>query len=366
MGVRILAQVRVLCLVPYPSLGASNRLRVEQYAPLLKQFDIELVVSSFYDEAVHRLLYDPGRTTERVLGVLRGFGRRMNDILNSSRFDLALVHRESAPFGPPFIEKLLLRRGVRYVFDFDDAIFLPAVHPVNRRWAWLRRPSRVVEVARNAAAVIAGNEYLADWARRWNSNVTIIPTPVDTERHIPRSTANDRGPVVIGWVGSSTTAPYLRILDEPLAAIAKRLDVVMRVVGGKYANPSVRVDERPYLLEREPADVASFDIGVLPEPDDEWTRGKCAFKALLYMATGLPVVASSVGINPEVIQEGVTGFCVRNAGDWVVALERLISDRSLRVELGRNGRGRVLDQYSVQVQAPRLAGVLRGVARIKE
>jgi glycosyltransferase involved in cell wall biosynthesis len=348
--------LRVLCLVPYPTRGASNRLRVEQYARPLRASGIELVISPFFDDATFRVLYLPGHTVAKVFGVLRGIARRIRDVLRARSYPLVLIHRESAPFGPPLVERALARLGVRYIFDFDDAIFLPAIHPANRRWARLRRVN-VEETTRRAAAVIAGNAYLADWAGALSPRLTIIPTPVDTDRHVPAPVRSRAGPVVIGWVGSSSTVPYIHLIDRALEELASRNEIVLRVIGGTYVNPAIRVELLPFDVEREPADVAAFDIGLLPEPDDAWTRGKGAFKGLLYMAAGVPVVASAVGVNPEVVGEG--GLCATGDPEWVAALERLVRDRGLRERMGDAGRRRVLERYSLSVQAPRFAATIR-------
>jgi glycosyltransferase involved in cell wall biosynthesis len=160
-------------------------------------------------------------------------------------------------------------------------------------------------------------------------------------------------------MGSSTTAPYLRLLDIPLATVSRRHDVVVRVVGGEYTHASAPVETLVFDLEREAHDLASFDVGLLPEPDDAWTRGKGAFKALLYMATATPVVASRVGVNPEVVLDGVTGFCVDTSDEWVAAIERLAADASLRRRLGEAGRIRVEQHYSLRALTPRFVDVLR-------
>lgn len=354
--------MRVLCLTTLPTLGAGNRLRVEQYAPLLRADGIDLVVSPFFDAETYAVLYDPGHGWRKGLGVARGSLRRLRDVLRLRGFDLALVYRESAPLGPPIVERLLHQLRIPYVFDFDDAIFLGPVHPANRRWTWLRQPARVDEAVRGAAAVIAGNGHLAEWARSRNPSVVVIPTPVDTDRHRPRR-ERAPGPIVVGWVGSSTTAPYLHLLDEALTALCERIDLVVRVVGGRYAHPRARVECLPYSLEREPDDVATFDIGILPEPDDEWTRGKGAFKALVYMATAIPVVASRVGVNPEVVVDGETGYCVAGTEAWVDAIARLGTDAALRRRMGEAGRRRAEERYSLRTLAPAFAGALRGVAR---
>lgn len=355
--------MKVLALATLPTLGASNRLRVEQYAGALREHGIELTVSPFFDPAAYGSLFVPGATARKAAAVLRGVVRRIRDLRRVGDHDLVLIHRESAPIGAPFFERILARRRRPYVFDFDDAIFLGPIHPANRRWAFLRHPSRLDHAVRWATEVIAGNDYLAGWARQRNERVTVIPTPVDVARHRLRGAHRNDGALVIGWVGSSTTAPYLRILDAPLAAIARRRNVTVRVIGGEYAHPDVRVETERYDLDREPARIGTFDIGVLPEPDDEWTKGKGAFKALLYMATGVPVVASRVGVNPHVIRDGEAGYCVDDDAGWVARLEELAADPSLRDRLGRGGRARVERDFSIEAQAPRLAEVLRRAAR---
>src|SRR5581483_4741658 len=342
--------MRVLCLVPYPTEGASNRLRVEQYVPELQRRGVALVLSPFLDQRAYRVLYLPGHGVAKAWAVLRGLVRRVFDVLRARRYELVLIHREAAPVGPPFVERALTRLGVPFVYDFDDAIFLPAVHPSNRRWRWLRR-FNVDETTRRARSVIVGNEYLADWARKRNPRVTVVPTPVDTTRYTPRE-ASSSSPTVIGWVGSSTTQQYLHLLDDVFRRVAERHPIVIRVVGGAYVHDTVEVQSVPWSVASEPAEVRGFDIGVLPEPDDAWTRGKGAFKALLYMAVGIPTVASRVGVNPDVV--GDAGLCPADDDGWVDALERLITDVALRARLGAAGRRRVEERYSVGVHAPRI------------
>jgi glycosyltransferase involved in cell wall biosynthesis len=359
-------RIRVLALAPLPSRRAGTRHRVEQYIPLLRSAGIDVEVSSFFDESAHRVLYVPGHTVAKAFGVLRGTWRRVRDLFRARRFDVLLVYRETTAFGPPVFEWLLRRMGVRYVFDFDDAIYLTGTSSVNKRWSWLRHPSRVAGSARLATAVIVSNDYLADHARTWNDRVTAIMTPVDTDRHTPRSAPRPNGPLVIGWAGSQWTAPYLRLLDDALTQLARRREFIFRVVGGEYSNPNARVEVLEFDVDREADDLRSFDIGVLPEPDEEWTKGKGAYKGLLYMATGLPVVASRVGVNPEVILEGQTGYCVGTTAEWVEALERLLDDATLRQRLGTNGRRRAEERYSVRVQAPRVARILLDAAGVPE
>jgi glycosyltransferase involved in cell wall biosynthesis len=350
--------IRVLCLTPYPTSNASVRLRIEQQVPELGRLGVEVTLSPFLDKRGIAVLFRRGHVLAKAAAVLRGFLRRAADVFRLGRFDLLFVYRESTPFGPAFVERLALVRRLPIVHDFDEAIFVPNIHPANRAWAWLRDFQRPARLSAMATAVTVQNEYLAEFARRWNPHVTVIPTPVDTDQRRPRR-GRGPGPVVIGWLGSETTAPYLHLVDEALARVSQEADVIVRVVGGAYRNPGVRqLEEREFALEREQLDLEGFDIGILPEPDDDWTRGKGGYKALLYMAVGIPVVASRVGVNTDIVSDAETGFCVSTTEEWIAALRRLVADPALRERMGAAGRGRVVARYSIKVIAPRLAKAL--------
>ena len=353
------ARLKVLCLVLYPRSNAGVRLRFEQQLSELATHGVDVTLSPFLDEGGYRAAFRSGHTLGKITAVTRGFVRRLADAARIRRFDLLLVYRESTPFGPRFVEAAAALARVPVAVDFDEAIFIRNIHPANRRWAWLRAQRRLPAALRSARAVTVQNAYLADYARRFNARVTVVPTPVDTEARRPRA-ARRPGPVVIGWLGSETTAPYLHLVDEALARVSDECDIVVRVVGGAYSNPRVRqVEVLEFGLDREQSDLDGFDIGILPEPDDPWTRGKGGYKGLLYMAAGIPVVASRVGVNPDIVADGETGFCVDTTDEWVSALRRLIDDDALRGRLGSAGRARAVERYSIAVIAARFAATLR-------
>ena len=356
-------RIRVLCLTPYPTSNASVRLRIEQQVPELRRLGVELTLSPFLDAQGMSVVFQRGHVLAKAAAVIRGFIRRAGDVRRFGRFDVLFVYRESTPFGPAFVERLAGARRMAIVHDFDEAIFIPNIHPANRAWAWLRDFGRPARISAMATAVTVQNDYLAEFARRWNPRVTVVPTPVDTDGRHPRSNRHS-GPVVIGWLGSETTAPYLRIVDDVLGRLSEESDVIVRVVGGAYQNPRVRrLDVRDFSLAREQSDLEEFDIGILPEPDDPWTRGKGGYKALLYMAVGIPVVASRVGVNTDIVTDAETGFCVSTTEEWIAALRRLVGDPPLRERMGAAGRARVIERYSIKAVAPRLADALIAAVR---
>jgi len=198
--------IRVLCVTPYPTTNAGVRLRIEQQLPELRRLGIEVTLSAFLDEAGLSVAFRRGHLLEKASAIARGFFRRVGDVFRLGRFHMLLVYRESSPFGPPFLERFAARRRMPIVHDFDEAIFVSNIHAANRAWGWLRDRRRPARVSAMATAVTVQNEYLAEFARRWNPLVAVIPTPVDTEARHPRQ-GRKPGPVVIGWLGSETTAP---------------------------------------------------------------------------------------------------------------------------------------------------------------
>jgi glycosyltransferase involved in cell wall biosynthesis len=351
--------LRVFFLVPYTIEGPSNRLRVHQYLPFLAAHGIEYRVRSFTTHTFYRLLYKSGNVLQKCVYFAGCAVNRLLDIVRALRFDVIFIHRECFPIGPPIIEWILARFGKPLIYDFDDAIFLRGQHN-SALINLLKNPGKVRSIIRMSTAVIAGNAYLAEFARRYNPHVTIIPTPVDTGT-FRLQPARPQARPVIGWIGSHSTARYLESLTPAFQKLATRHEFEFRIIGaGKGINmPGVPVVNKPWSLRTELEDVSAFDIGVYPLPDDAWARGKCGFKALEYMALGVPVVASPVGMNADLVQDGVNGFHARTTEEWVSRLSALLQDAALRRKMGGTGRQQVVSHYSVEANAPKLLRVLR-------
>lgn len=352
----------MLALSPIPEEGAGCRFRISQYIPYLRRSGFEVTVSSFYSREYFAFVYRPGNYWRKAAGFMALTGRRIGELMSIRQYDLVLLYREAIPIGPLFVERWIHRLGIPIVYDFDDAIFLPTVSPANRAFSFLKNPKRVAKILRLSDEVSVGNEFLAGYARRFNDRVTVIPTAVDTNKFTPR---HERLPatgrkLVIGWIGSPTTFQYLETLKDVLAEVAARHPFTLKVSGAgrPVVFPGVDVQEVPWSMADEVSLFNTCDIGVYPLTDDDWSRGKCGFKAIQCMACGVPVVASAVGVNREIIDDGANSYLAATRDEWVARLTRLLSDAALRERMAVAGRRTIEERYSLQVTAPRLAAVL--------
>jgi glycosyltransferase involved in cell wall biosynthesis len=354
--------IRVLAFSPVPYEGAGCRFRIAQYAPYLASQGIELTIAPFYDRAFFELVYRRGHYARKTMLFLKQTAARLASLVRTARYDAILIYRETFPVGPPLFEALLRVLGRPLVYDFDDAVFLPNTSRANRYIGLLKFPQKTGWIIAHTDEVVAGNEYLADFARRHHASVHVIPTSVDTQLFVP---APHRRPAavrpVVGWIGTPTTARYLDALGEPLRALSREYEFVLRVsgAGSRVSLPGVTVETPEWTLEREVELFNTCDVGVYPLFDDQWSRGKCGFKAIQFMACGVPVVASPVGVNREIIEEGVNGFFAATPAEWREKIGRLLGDQELRRSVGDAARRTIEQRYSLQVNAPRVAAVIR-------
>lgn len=354
--------MRVLFWVPYPTEGASNRYRVEQYLPHLKKAGINYTLHSFWNRSAFDILYKIGRRFAKSYYFILGAISRLSDLVRIFQFDIVFIHREAYPVGGAFFETILAMLRKPFIFDFDDAIFLPASSGTNYFIEKYKKPDRVANIIKMSRHVIAGNHYLADFALRYNRSVTVIPTPIDTEIYYPDEKKHS-DEIVIGWIGSVTTLNFLNIMRNVFIKLSKRFpDIKLKIVGGDFSiNGLSNVISKPWSAKEEIKDLMTFDIGIMPMPDNEWTKGKCGFKAILYMSMGIACVCSPVGVNKEIIIDGVNGFLAHTEEEWFEKLILLITDSNLRKKLGMAGRKTVEQRYSLFVNAPRYLEVLQEV-----
>ena len=352
--------IKVLALVPYP-LGQtpSQRYRIEQWQPCLEQQGIELELRPFADSRLMGLLHKPGNLGAKISAVTGAFLRRSLDVASVRRYDAVFIHRAVALAGPAILERAIGSMRKPVIFDFDDAIYFLHTTAANRVFGWLKFPGKTAAICRMSAQVVVGNSYLADYARQHNRRVTIVPSSVDTDCYRPATKASVRGPVVIGWMGSSTSQTHLEAFAPILRDLGARPGIVLRVVSDREPQlPGVPFEWRRWSAETEVAELAGFDIGIMPMPDDQWARGKSAMKALLYMAMGVPVICSAVGTNREVISHGENGLLASSPEEWLEQAGMLAGCQAERERLGAAGRRTVEQGYSMTHCASMFARVV--------
>lgn len=341
----------------YTPAGASSRYRNYQYLPALQAAGFECVVSPLFDDAYLAHKYVHGRA--RLWDVVRALWRRLWAVLRVPKQALVLIEYELLPYFPALLERWLVWRGCRLVVDYDDALF----HQYDEhRNPWVRRllGRKIATVMRLAHTVVAGNEYLARYAQRAGAaRVDIIPTVIDLRRYPAQASQSSSDVFTIGWIGSPSTTEYLRVVAPALAEACKNGRARVRLIGaGPVELPGVPVEIVPWREDTEVSELHHFDVGIMPLPDEPWARGKCGFKLIQYMACGLPVVASPVGVNAEIVDHGVNGYLATSHDQWVEALEKLRVDHAERRRMGQAGRRKVEQHYCLQVAAPKLMGVI--------
>ena len=353
--------ISICALVPYPpNTTPSQRFRIEQWLPVLREQGIDVHFLPFADERLMQLLYQPDKRAAKAAAMAAALVRRIADVAKARRYDAVIIHRAACLVGPAVLERVITLLNRPVIFDFDDAIFALHTSAANRRFGWLKFPGKTGAICRMSAHIVTGNEWLGDYARQFNRNVTVIPTSVDTERFRPRLKPNGTAPVVVGWTGSSTSQTYLEAFAPMLRELTARLPIELRVHSDREpVLPGVPYVWRRWSADTEAAEIAAFDIGLMPMPDDQWARGKCAMKALLYQACGVPAVCSAIGANVEVISHGVNGMLAETTADWLAHIGALVNDAALRARLGQAGRASVEAFYSKEKSATRFAEVLR-------
>lgn len=341
-------------MVPYPRGKApSQRFRFEQYFSLLKEKGFTFVVKPFYSVETWNILHYEGHIFTKAFRILGSFFIRFFQLFQLFKYDFIFIHREITPLGPPIFEWIIakvLRKKI--IYDFDDAIWLPNYSEANTSFQKFKYYSKVNGIMKWATKISAGNEYLVNYAENYNKNVFINPTTIDTVNyHNPNlyKTANTSSKVVIGWTGTHHTTKYLEFLVPIFEKLSLEFDFEFCVISNEA--PSFRLKNINFVKwrkETEIEDLLRFDVGLMPLTDDQWANGKCGFKALQYMSLGIPAIASPIGINNSIIDQGINGFLCSNEKEWFDALHYFLSDKNNREEMHHSARDKIILNYSVK------------------
>ena len=344
--------------------AASTRQRLLQYIPALEAAGFRVEVQPLLGDDYVRSLVAGGSFSR--LEVAKSYVKRIRSLLARPSADIVWIYAELFPYLPGWFERLALSRSRAIVYDFDDAFFHTYSASSNRLIRKLLG-SKFEPLLRRASACSCGNDYLLEYASNYCRRSIILPTVVDTDLYKPRLNRREPNlPLVIGWIGSPSTWGYLRPILPLLAELSRERGIKVRVVGAGAQAEKERfpgLDLVDWAESREVSDVQAMDIGIMPVPDDLWARGKSGYKLIQYMACGLPVVASPVGVNRDIVAHGTSGFQATTPDEWRTFLGLLLEDPELRLRMGAAGLKRVQENYSLSVQAPRLVDLFRSVVK---
>lgn len=338
-----------------PNRSPSQRYRFEQYFDFLKANGFECELSFIIDEKADSIFYSPGNIFSKLNITIKSAFKRWNDIKRSNEFDIIFVQREAFMTGSSFFEKRFAKSKskTKLVFDFDDSIWLLDTSDANKKWGWLKSAKKTGDIIKVSDLILAGNDYLAEYARTFNSNVKVIPTTVDTDIFYRKSEYLNNEKICIGWSGSITTIKHFEQAIPFLRKIKSKYGekVYFKVMGDEsYTNEELSIKGIPWTEETEVEELSTFDIGIMPLPNDEWVKGKCGLKGLSYMALEVPTIMSDVGVNSQIIEDGKNGLLASSEEQWIEKISQLIESFELRKKLGKEGRNTVIERYSMESQ----------------
>lgn len=331
-----------------PDRTPSQRFRFEQYLEHLTANGFECEVSYLIREQDDNVFYSSGNYLKKCAILARSILKRLGELWRAQQYAVVFVQREGFMLGTAFFERGMAKR-TKMIFDFDDSIWLQGVSAGNRRLGFLKDSSKTAKLIQMSDLIFAGNPVLAEYAMQFNRNVCIIPTTIDTDKY-QRTALSTSDRVCVGWSGSFSTIDHFTSCLPALQLIKARFGerVYFKVIGdGNYRNEDLGIQGVEWSREDELEELSEIDIGLMPLPDTEWTKGKCGLKGLQYMALGIPAIMSPVGVNTEIIQDGVNGFLAKDRDEWVRKISLLVDDPQLRRKLGDRGRETVIERYSV-------------------
>ena len=347
---------RILFLTLYPEQAASPRYRVAQFIPHLESRGFRCRVAAPVTSEEYAALYGSNRARRPLFYHVAETRRRIAQILGAARYDVVFVQKALMTAYLRGLPALLRARAKRLVYDIDDAVHLTPPHPLRGVWRMFEDRAQIRRLFASADLVLAGNAWLQSAAEEHGAKAELFPTVVDTDRFVP-ATAPPRH-FRVGWMGNPSTTAHLA---EAAPALEGLTEAEIRLVGADPARvPFSGAETAPWAIETEVEELQGFAVGIMPLPGSEWNRGKCALKALQYMACGVPCVASPFGAIRGIIRHNENGMLADTAEAWREALERL-RDPEVRLQLGERGRATVESGFALNRAVPRMAELLESV-----
>jgi glycosyltransferase involved in cell wall biosynthesis len=354
---------KALFLTPYPfDKAPSQRLKFEQYYPYFEANGFSITKSAFIDDAFWEVIYKKGGGLKKILYTIKGYLRRISDLSRIRKYDIVFVHLWVTPLGPPFFEWLVCKLARSVIYDIDDLVYMSIEKGLIRL---LKGKTKPIFLMKKADHIITCTPYLDKFVRKYNSNTSDLGVTVNTETYIPVNPYSNDHQIIVGWSGSHSTSRYLALLKIALQKAYKLQPFKLLVMGDSSFNiEGVDVEAINWSLEKEIPTLQRMDIGIYPLPfDEEWVWGKGGGKALQYMALGIPTIATNHGLNPRIIEDGVSGFLVSSDDEWIEKIVTLIKDAQLRKVLGMQGLKRVQELFSVKANYSKYLYIFNNVIR---
>ena len=343
-------KVLFICL-HRPDRSPGQRFRFEQYLSYLDDHGYECKLSYLLNAKDDKAFYAKGKFVNKIFIYIKTLLKRTGDWMGMNKYDIIFIFRDALMTGSTFFEKRFARSKAKLIFDFDDAIWIQGVSEANKNLSFLKNADKTATIIKLCDMVFAGNQYLADYASQYNKNIVIVPTTIDTDMYQPPADRAEQEAVCIGWSGSFSTIQHFALAIPALKRIKEKYGnrVKFQIIGdATYYCKELETQGIAWKAATELKDLSEIDIGVMPLPDDEWAKGKCGLKGLQYMALEIPTLMSPVGVNSEIIQDGINGYLPSSEDEWVKALSNLVEDKELRKRIGKAGRATVIDKYSVR------------------
>lgn len=343
----------------------GQRYRFESFLQFFNEYGYDYELSYLLNEKEDKIFYGKGNYVRKIWIVIRSFLKRWKQAGNLKQYDLIYLFRDTQFLGNTIAERKMKRSGVKMVFDFDDAIFIKDMSEGNKLFSFVKNPDKISKIISLCDAITAGNNFLADYAKQYNNHVKVIPSVVDTDWYQPKEfSAKEK--ICIGWTGSTTTIKHFELILPVFIQLKKKYGdkIYFKIIGDEnYRNEELKIKGEKWSAQTEVSDLSEMDIGIMPMPDDEWSKGKCSMKGLQYMGMGIPAAMSNVGMNREVIEDGVNGFLCSSNEEWLEKLSTLIENADLRRSFGIAGRKTVEEKFSIHANKEKFFAVLNELTK---
>ncbi|MFQ5768972.1 MAG: glycosyltransferase family 4 protein [bacterium] len=352
--------MKVLFFVVFPEINAGTRYRVYKYLPYLDKENIQYTVCPPMPNWLFEFLYQTRNLIKKVLYYLISFKIRFFQMLKVFNYDIIFIHQSLSYFGPPILEYFIAKLNNNIIFDIDDAHFAKPIFATGLGARFHDR-NRIAKLCKISRQVIVSVDYLKQYVEQFNPNVVVIPTSIDLERYTLKNYKTTKNQsVIIGWVGTASGLIYLQSLEEVFQKLSQLYDVKLKIISSTAINlRDIHVIHCKWSLKNEISDLQSLDIGVMPLPNTEFEKGKGGFKLIQYMGVGVPVVCSPVGINAEIVQDGINGYLANTKSEWLNKLSLLIENENLREKIGKKGRESIQDKFTIDANASKFIQAIK-------